>query len=714
MRHVDNLPRAWTHPVTLRGRIIDWSLITFGIILSFSICRVTMGHSSISLLWSIIVCFYFLFYRRIVQIIYWSNDTFRFLRSQNTKEEWKKDSARIDGSPTFHILIAAYHAGQSIGPVLRAAAHQNYPKDQYYTWVITEHSEQLEKEKQVSQLLHTALDSGANSASAARLAPLFWRCMSESVLSIEAWIDEVSSGDLRGHLPGSDVWAVVLEDLLSRLLRIRDRAALYSSGKLSPLRLCSRDIAVIERTLHQIERDLDRTVSDFARVLGSEGVYRRKDLESQLISQQIRKRKLRRIGTGLCGRLSDVSVRPTIPSRETIERAARLASPSTQAITEQLVVALPHANIRHLDPCQRGPKPGALNAAYSAIKDTGLLSNPSQVYFIIIDADSLLHANALRRVANEIVQSDGVPGIMQIAAIPTANFFSGNWFSKFISFADAIGAVGKWARSTRKQLKPDLHAGSGVVVSATLAQFIEQNMGQVWDESTLTEDARLIIGQFGMMDGVRNKTRAVPIHLVEAVPEDQTFSGMYKSFWNQRRRWTVGGYDEFFYMAGSPGSLRHTRFNPFSSRWENYQPNMRERVMSRVRQLHRLALWLWDHFIWGIGGLIVMTHWWLACVIVGSPSRAVAMLGLVALLLAPLVFLLIPGRQLIWFIPGGLSVAEMLRLYVLSFVAIWLYCLPVVATQFACILGFRGKIKEWRPTQKPRYQVGTPQEFTEP
>ena len=292
------------------------------------------------------------------------------------------------------------------------------------------------------------------------------------------------------------------------------------------------------------------------------------------------------------------------------------------------------------------------------------------------------------------MQSDGAPVVMQIAAIPTANFFSGNWFSKFISFADAIGAVGKWARSTRKQLKPDLHAGSGVVVPATLAQFIEQNTGQAWDESTLTEDARLIIGQFGMMDGARNKTRAVPIHLVEAVPEDHTFSGTYQSFWNQRRRWTVGGYDEFFYMAASPSWLRHTRFSSSSGRWENYRPDMQERLKSRVRQLHRLALWLWDHFIWGIGGLIVLTHWWLASVTVGGPSKPIAMLGLIALLLAPLVFLLIPGRQLYRFIPGGLSLAEMLGLYVLSFVAVWLYCLPVVATQFACILGFRTKIRE--------------------
>ena len=382
MHHVDNQARGWVRPVTFRGRIIDWTLIAIGIISSFSICPVTMGRTTSSLLWSIILCFYFFFYRRIVHVVYWSRDTLRFLQNQHPKEESKKNSARNDNRPTFHILIASYHAGQSIGPVLRAVAQQDYPKDHYYTWVVTEHAEQLDREKQLSQLLRAAFDSGANNAVAARLAPLFWRCLSERVESIEAWIDEVTSGDLRGHLVGSGVWTVVLEDLLSRLLHIPDRAALYTSGKLTTLGLRSRDIALIESTLCQIERDVDRIIGDFGRILGSEGVYKRSDLEAQLITQQMRKRKLRRIGTGLCGRFSDASVRPTIPDRKTIERVARLALPSTQTITEQLMAGLPDVNIRHLDPYKRGPKPGALNVAYRTIKDEGLLrrSRPSLLH----------------------------------------------------------------------------------------------------------------------------------------------------------------------------------------------------------------------------------------------------------------------------------------------------------------------------------------------
>jgi cellulose synthase/poly-beta-1,6-N-acetylglucosamine synthase-like glycosyltransferase len=707
MRQSNSQARAWQHAVTLRGRIFELSVIGAAIASCFLICQLTMGHSARSFVWSIVLCFYFFFYRRIAHVIYWSHNTFQFLRTQNPKEQ-DEDAARKHYLPTFHILIASFEAGQSIGPVLRAAAHQDYPLDKFSIWVITKRSEQLRKERLVSQLLRRAEDARTSEAIVTPLSALVWRCFSKQTASIEAWIEEVTSGNLRGHLGGPGAETVVLEDLLSRLLRAQDRTALYSSGKLAPMGFRSGEIAVLESTLQQIERNVDRILGDFARMLGPDVIYKREDLEAQLLGHEVRKRKLKRIGKRFCDRFSEPSPKPTFPDSGRIEKVVRLALISSQDMTQQIIAELPNVHIRHLDPYKRGHKPGALNAAYRTIKDERLLDNPNDVYFIIIDSDSLLPSNALSAVAKEILRQNGVPGILQMAAIPTANFFSGNWYSKFISFADAIGAVGKWARSTRKQLKPDLHAGSGVVVPASLAQFIEAKTGHAWDEGTLTEDARLIIGQFGMMNEVRNKTTAVPVYLLEAVPEGNSFLGTYKSFWNQRRRWTVGGYDEFFYMLRSPGWLRHARFNPCSRKWEVCQPELRERITARFRQTHRLALWLWDHFIWGIGGLVVLTHWWLASLMVGVPSKPVAWLGMLALLFSPLVFLAIPGRCLYWFIPGGLSIRQACLLYVVSFVAIWLYCAPVVATQLACVIGFRTKIVAWKPTAKPRYQFGLP------
>jgi cellulose synthase/poly-beta-1,6-N-acetylglucosamine synthase-like glycosyltransferase len=198
-----------------------------------------------------------------------------------------------------------------------------------------------------------------------------------------------------------------------------------------------------------------------------------------------------------------------------------------------------------------------------------------------------------------------------------------------------------------------------------------------------------------------------PVFLLEAVPANKTFWQTYQSFWNQRRRWSAGGFDEFFYMLRCPRWVRHSRFNQFTRRWEVYAPPFVERIKIRARQFHRTGLWLWDHFIWGIGGFIVLTHWWLFSLAIGAPSNTVRVAGLLALLLTPLLFIVVSGHQLSWFAPGGLSRRRKCLLYLQSYLAIWLYSLPAVATQCICILGFRSQIVEWKPTQKPQYQLGT-------
>ena len=659
-------------------------------------------------IWSIVLCFYFLFYRRIVQVIYWSWDTFRLLQRYHCAKKGGNQSfcfKRKQDLPIFHILIASYNASDSIKPVIKAIANQDYPMDHYHAWIITEHTEELAKKEQIKILVEKTLDFNANNMKDNNLLPFLWRCISQRIISLEAWIEEIRSGNLRSYLNYPECWSMVLEDLFSLLLNIPDRKVVYSTGKLDALRLEKEEIAVIESGLKQIEIRRKQISGDFAHLLGSEKIFERRDLEFQLIRETVKKRTFKHIGKRLCQHFSTSKIRIYIPDYDAIERTVSRMIPSTQEMIQQTLAELPHTNIHHLDPTKRGHKPGALNVAYRKIKKEGLIDNPENVYFIIIDSDSLLSSYTLKTIAREVGQNDSSQAILQMASIPTANFFSEGWYSKFLSFADAIGAVGKWARSTRRQLKPDLHAGSGVVVPATLACFIEEKTGNAWDESTLTEDARLIIGQFGMMNGASNKTKMAPVFLLEAVPGEGSFWNTYNSFWNQRRRWTTGGYDEFFYMLSSPHWLRHTRFNPFSKRWEVYKPDLQTRVRSRLRQFHRLLLWMWDHFLWGIGGFIVLTHWWLISAAISAPSTTILWIGVIALLLTPLVFLLMPGRQLSWFIPGGLSAYRMCLLYFQSFAAIWIYSLPVVVTQFACIFGFRSKFVDWKPTQKPQYQL---------
>lgn len=693
----------WRKSDRVADRLVDWLVITFGITLAFGICWMTVENPYLSLLWSLVLCFYFFFYRRMAQAIYWSANTFHLLRRHEAKATPKAGSRKL---PHFHLLIAAYDAGVSIGPVIKAAANQDYPREQFSIWIITEHSEQLKRDNQVKELIRTASTGDTDPTRISSLIPFWWRCISQELSTLDEWIEDVTAGRLKSYLRYPNVGTVLLQDLLYRLL-FQDGQTIRDAGTLEALRLSKRESQVIQRELERIEARVTVIAGDFARLLGSSSICLPADLAGQLISQAVHSTSLNRIGKRLCLRWADPKAQVEFPNSETIKRTARLVNASTQETIRQTVDKLHLSNVRHLDPSNRGFKPGALNAAYRQIRAEGLLERPENDYFIIIDADSLLPAHALKAVSRELREED-VPAIMQMTSIPTANFFNGGWYSKFISFADAIGAVGKWARSTRRQLKPDLQAGSGVVVPATLSQYIETQTGFAWDEGTLTEDARLIIGQFGMMNGVRNKTRMAPVFLLEAVPAAEGFFQTYRSFWNQRRRWSAGGFDEFFYLLSAPSWLLHTQFNSSTKRWEQYSPKLADRIKIRLRQLHRSGLWLWDHFIWGIGGFIVLTHWWLISITIGAPSGWIRGAGFLALLLTPLLFIAISGRQLSWFVPGGLSLRRKCLLYLQSYVAIWLYCLPAVATQLICLLGFRSKIVEWKPTQKPQYQLGSP------
>jgi cellulose synthase/poly-beta-1,6-N-acetylglucosamine synthase-like glycosyltransferase len=709
MNNASSASLEWRYFDRLRHRVFDWIVIFLGAVGSFAICRLSLHNRSSALAWSLVLYFYFFFYRRMAQVIFWSWHTFRLLRRRSEQQALTAQEPRTEQSdwlPTFHILIASYKAGQSIGPVIKAVANQDYPKDRFCAWVITERSEIIKAREQADKLSRIALDENADGEQREKLATFYWHCISQRSLTLSDWVQQTVSGDLRGWLNHPDVEPLVLKDLLSWLLRIESRQAVYETSALALLELQPDEIVVIEQEVKRIEENVSRIIADFSRLLGSDEIYERSDLETHFIAEAIKKEKLKRIGSRIRRRFYDASIAGKIPERLEIERSARQVNSSTQDAIITVMESLAASNVRHLDPHNRGFKPGALNAAYRQMKEEGLLERPENVYFIIIDSDSLLPRHALSAIAEETARADQRHMLMQMASLPTANFFSGDWYSKFVCFGDAIGAVGKWARSTRRQLKPDLQAGSGVVVPATLSEFIERQTGSAWDESTLTEDARLIIGQFGMMNDARNKTKMAPVGLLEAVPEDKTFRGTYRSFWNQRRRWSAGGYDETFYMLSSPGWLRHSRFNAAESRWETYLPDRKARIWSRIRQAHRLWLWLWDHFIWGIGGFIVLTHWWLISTVIGSPGALLSNVGFATMFLLPLLFLLTSARQLSWFIPGGLSKSRMVALYFQTFFAIWLYAIPVVVIQTACILGFRSRIVEWKPTQKPRYQIG--------
>lgn len=704
-----SIDASWTRLSSIQRKTFGFLIYLFGLSGCVVLAQTNIDGPSATVVWAVILAFYFVFYRRIAQIVYWSNDTYRHLRPTlpGSIREPTEAFSRAD-LPTFHILIASYEAAESIGPVLRAIAHLDYPKDHYHAWVITERSELLKKEAQCASLLDYAGTRVTTTQLDPELCTVFWLSESERYSSLSAWVEQVTTGAFRPYLSHPTAPTLFLSDLLSRLRQVGDRNHLYTSGVLAPLQLRSKEWARLERALQRIETRSTEIAADFERLLGAHAIYCQEDIEHQLITSAVTGRSLHKIGRRACACLENADTEPAIqlPPKAQLAQTAKRMIRSTQAVVADNISNT--SNIHHLDPHNRGFKPGALNAAFRHIDDSGLLRAPSKTFFIIIDADSLLPRHALREIVKELDAIHPQQPVMQMVSIPTANFFDAGWYSRFISFADAIGAVGKWARTTRQQLRPDLHAGSGVVVPASLAVYIAAAQGgKPWTETTLTEDARLIVGQFGMMNSVQNKTRIVPTYLLEAVPAEFRFRSTYKSFWNQRRRWTTGGFDELFYMLSAPDWLKFTRFDGPTQSWTPSVPDIRERMAARWRQLSRTTLWVWDHFWWGLGGAIILTHWWLISMAIAAPSSFIFWIGLTALLLVPLLFLSTSGRHLSTFIPGGLSLQSLAMLYLLSFVAIWIYCLPVVAIQLACIFGFRSRILEWKPTQKPKYDFDT-------
>jgi cellulose synthase/poly-beta-1,6-N-acetylglucosamine synthase-like glycosyltransferase len=601
--------------------------------------------------------------------------------------------------PCFHILIAAYEASDSLGPVIRATAKQNYPHDKYHTWIISECGEKKRKAKLAEQIVRDS-HKEYNSLTTSAKSLLFWHAVRSGIKTIDQWVEELTQGNLRTYLHLPDAPAIILETLIKLIFQSTQPE--YEFSILNTI-LKQQELSIVKDEIQQINHFVERISKDFSRLLGSDQIIRREDISSEAIGTAIRKRKLRTIGIHLCKRLALYGTPKNTLPKEWFESNHIPIFTSTQSVTEQLIIDHRDTNIHLLDPENRGFKPGALNYAYNYIRDRGLINQPENTYFLIIDADSLLPVNALSKTASEIVKHNPCNSIMQMVSIPTANFFFKGWFSKFISIADSIGAVGKWARSTRRQLKPDLHAGSGVVIPAPLLEFIMTVEGKPWDTSTLTEDARIIIGQFGTMNRALNKTQMIPVYLLEAVPNQSTFWGTYKSFWNQRRRWTTGGYDEFYYLLFRSNSFLHTHYDRDTAKWISEKQNDLFEWLPKLRQTWRLLQWLWDHFLWGIGGFIILTHWTLVSILITKPSPLICWAGLGSLILTPLLFLLIPLREIKWYIPDNVSKRRMLLLYVQCFVGIWLYALPVVCTQLCCILGFRKGFSEWKPTSKPRY-----------
>lgn len=362
---------------------------------------------------------------------------------------------------------------------------------------------------------------------------------------------------------------------------------------------------------------------------------------------------------------------------------------TTGEVVDELIQTLNLPNFHHLSSKERRYKAGALNIAYEYVAQLGISDND---YIIVIDADSLLPANALSIIDDEIRADGNHTFIRQLASIPMANYAACGLFSKFIAMGDSIGAVGKWARNVRSQRRTDLHAGSGVIIPLRLCKYLERKYGTVWDASVITEDARLIIGQYSMLGGFQMKTKAVPCALVEAVPCDKDIWQTYKSYWSQRVRWATGGYDEFLTLLKAK---RNQIFvDPMT--YAEYSPTVGELILANLRRLHFLMAWISDHAWWGILSFLA-PYLWLLVAYFALPHIWMAMIGFLATVFLPIIWIWWCFREFLEFSSNRKS-HDFLLLYVMAFVFGLVYTLPIVFTQLLCILGGRGFFKGWNPT----------------
>ncbi len=368
---------------------------------------------------------------------------------------------------------------------------------------------------------------------------------------------------------------------------------------------------------------------------------------------------------------------------------------TTGEVVDQILHTWQVPNFIHLTNERRNFKAGALNAGYEYVAE----KTEGVDFIVVLDGDSLLPSHALQTIDDEVRQDGAKNHIWQLTSIPMANYETNNVFGRFIAVADSLGAVGKWSRNVRTRRKADLHAGSGVIIPVKLCQYLKEQYGQPWDTSVITEDARLIIGQYSLLGGFRMKTKAVPCALIEAVPTGSNSWHTYKSFWKQRVRWATGGYDEFIRLVtAKPGEIFVDSIS-----YQPYSPSSLEIAGATWRRLIFTTSWVIDHAWWGIG-IFSAPFLWLIGSFCAPPPLWISAVGL-------LTNLMVPAYLLWWCFPAFLeyggtnSKKDFWKFYFLSFLMGTVYTLPVVFTQLVCVVGGRRFFRNWNPnTPKPSAQ----------
>jgi cellulose synthase/poly-beta-1,6-N-acetylglucosamine synthase-like glycosyltransferase len=694
---------------------------------------------------ALFILYYTALYLRLLAVPFWSEDTLEVLeesrRSADGHVRHVFEVVEHEELPHFIVMIAAFKSEASIGSVLHALDNQRYPADKYEVYVITQEAELHECRRLSSatgDLVERALRGGV---------PLEERPATASGEAVSVLTEVLASAarDTRGELSTAErircrVVAASRLGWTARAIAADVREALlldflerWQKGML--LDECMAAFAELGLEILESERQLLRAkaerglrwagdlIAGFHQVLGlgsgptlfsdpHKPIRVARDwMATDLGARWVLARLFRRLRPAVHElvreaerRLAPVTVH--VAARPDLESVLRRTCESVYATCPEEVSRtmrlIDNPRFHHVCRAKEGGgKPESLNAGYESLMRAYRGRLPPRTLFLIIDADSLLHSAALATTAREVLADGDFESIRQVAPLSTSNFQGNNVFGKLVSCLDTIGSTGKWAWNTRAQLRPDLPAGSGIVVPLRLIRYLDRTKGTPWEAKTITEDARMVITDYGLMDGASRKTKFVPTYLLEAVPQGSGILATYRQYWAQRMRWASGGPDEIIQLVRSYATDRiYDGLDPRCT--EECAKSLARRIAARLRQTKLLVGWTSDHLWWGWGfGLAPVV--WISFSFFYVTPPFFTLFGLVLFLGVPALVVFRTFRRFATVIPGPLAYSSIVKMYVGGLLLGWFLTLPIIYTHLLYVLHRHDRFRTWTTTAKPRF-----------
>jgi cellulose synthase/poly-beta-1,6-N-acetylglucosamine synthase-like glycosyltransferase len=637
--------------------------------------------------WLAMVAYYWFFYHRLLRFAVWTADTLGLIARAAASHplERLRAVAPVAEWPRFVLFVPAYRSPRCIGTVVRILQYLQYPRNLWRVVIVTDQAEIEAQAARNHAIAEDVREAVRLARAPSRVSP------AQAALILHAAdrgglpsLDYVSAFGMSPRAT-TDAWAEFL-------LELQDRGYSPDDGVPAEARKWLAEAA--SETAHAAARaagDLAEAVNLPAGCVVSPDPCGGMRRPSRAVHRALHR--------ACAARSRSEESRLSAPGKlNSLEQVCSQLNPSTTEAVESCLAGAEGRFSHFVRPPGPRNKAAALNYAFCACQSRGWLDGGTHV--MVLDSDSHLHTGSLALTALEILQDPEPNVIRQLLPVTTTNFNGRNWLVRTIIAADSMAAPGRWASNVRVQARADLTAGSGVVIPASLLRYLASEYGEPWDTAIICEDARMILSQYALLDGVCKKTRFVPSYVLEGAPEQDGVWQTYRAFWSQRVRWAIGGMDEVAALWRAPlrTCLTDSRdFRPMAA-------PRRARGVARARRFLLMAVWLKEHLWWS--GIILAPVLWLAAeAACGAPGLAVRCLGLAVLAGVPAALLrAIFTRHVARLIPGGVSSWQVAGLFFSLLLTALFFVLPVAWAQLLCLTGVRRRLAAtgWNPgTPKP-------------